>query len=55
MLSHMVREFRQEGDDIVLGFPLDLIDPGDPLVGVGLVAAGPNRRRRFFRNDTKFR
>src|ERR1700676_5705429 len=42
-----------EGDDVVLGFPLDLVDPGD--VEDRVAGLGPKALRRFLRNYAEFR
>jgi hypothetical protein len=43
----------QEGDNVMLGFALDLVDPGD--VEGDVTRLGPDRLRGFLRDDAKFR
>ena len=43
---------REEGDNVVFGFALDLIDPRD--VEFGVLALGPDLLRRRFRNHAEF-
>ena len=43
---------REEGNDVVFGFALDLIDPRD--VEFGVLALGPDLLRRRFRNHAEF-
>ena len=45
-------EMRQEGDDVVPGLALDLVDPGD--VERGGVALFPDRPGSFLRDDAEF-
>src|SRR5829696_5563319 len=43
----------QEGDDVMLGLALDLVDPGD--VEGGVLGLGPDRPGGFLGDDAKFR
>ena len=43
----------QEGDDVMLGLALDLVDPGD--VEGGVLGLGPDRLRGFLGDDAEFR
>ena len=42
LIADLFGQFGGEGDDVVLGFPLDLVDPVDARVGIGLVALFPH-------------
>ena len=42
----------QEGDDVMLGLALDLVDPGD--VEGGVLGLGPDRLRGFLGDDAEF-
>ena len=43
------RQMGQEGDDVVLGLALDLLDARN--IELGVLALGPDLFRRFFRDD----
>ena len=43
------RQMGEEGDDVVLGLALDLLDARD--IELGVLALGPDLFRRFFRDD----
>ena len=47
------RQMGQEGDDVVLGLALDLVDPGD--VENHVAGLGPDRPCGFLRDDPQFR
>ena len=47
------RQMGQEGDDVVLGFALDLVDPRH--VENDVAGLGPDRFRGLLRNDPQFR
>src|SRR5205814_2186913 len=51
--SHDFRQMSEKGDHVVLGFALDLIDPGH--VEGDVAGLGPDRFRGFFRNHPEFR
>ena len=51
LLPHLLGKLGQEGDHVVFGFGLDLIDPGDPFRRIGLVAPLPHRLRGFGGDD----
>ena len=46
-------KFGQEGDDVVVGFPFDFVDPVDPGLGIGLVAAFANGAGGLGWNDSQ--
>jgi len=47
-----LRQMGGEGDDVVLGFAFDLVDPGD--IEDGVPGLGPNDLRRFLWNYAEF-
>src|ERR1700682_5311637 len=48
-----LRQMGQEGDDVVLGFALDLVDPGD--VEGRILSLGPDGPGGLFRDHAEFR
>ncbi len=47
-----LRQMRQEGDDVVLGFALDFVDAGD--IEARVPGLGPDRLGGLFRDHAKF-